>query len=200
VSTLGRPRSSAVSKAILDAVLDLIAEHGSIGAVSVDAVAARSGASKATIYRRWASKEELVAAAVDSLKSPPDLVLPHESVRDDLVRLGRSVRTDLTEQEKGVLRCVSMEAHTNPELGKQHDRFMARRREATRAVFEYWVERGALREDLDTRLAAAMFVSPILMTKVYGHFQGLKQSRLVEDLVDHLLAGIQAPGDDAASG
>lgn len=193
-SGAGRPRSSAVSEAILDAALDLVAEQQSIGSVSMEAVAARSGASKATIYRRWASKEELLAAAVDSIKSPPALDLPHESVRDDLIRLGKSARTSLPEREQVVLRCVTFEATRNPELRKQQDRYMARRRESGRAIFRYWVEQGVLRADLDVPLAAAMFMNTILMVLVYDHYPDLKSPDLVERVVDQLLRGIEADG------
>jgi AcrR family transcriptional regulator len=188
----GRPRSEAVSQAIIDAALDLVAEHGSVAAISMDAIAARSGTSKATIYRRWSSKEELVAAAVDSLKSKPDLDLPHESVRDDLLRLGRSVPRALSEKDKAILRVIMFESGSNPEFRKHQERTMARRREAGRALFRYWVDRGALRADLDVPLAAAMFINTVLMIMVYDHYPDLKDPDVVERIVDQLLRGIEA--------
>src|SRR5450432_1993426 len=59
----GRPRSEKASQAILDAAADLLLENG-LAAVSMDAVAARAGVSKATIYRWWPTKETL---ALDAL-------------------------------------------------------------------------------------------------------------------------------------
>lgn len=188
----GRPRSEAVSAAILAAVLDLIAEHGSTTAISVEKVAARSGASKATIYRRWPSKEELVAAAVESIKAPPAHDLPHHSVRDDLIRIGRAIRTDVSAKERRVLKCIMVESDANPELRRQQERLMARRRQAGIDVFAYWVDQGVLRADLDLDLAAAMLVSPILTIMVYGHYPKLRSADLVERVVDDLLAGIRA--------
>ena len=187
----GRPRSEAASRSILDAALDLIAEQG-LGGFSVDEVAARSGASKATIYRRWPSKEALVAAAVESIKAPPAYDLPHESVRDDLLRIGKAVRTDVSPRERRILRCIMVESDANPELRRQQDRLMARRREAGVEVFRHWQEQGALRADLDPELAAAALFSPILMVQVYGHYPSLKGPDLVERVVDQLLAGITA--------
>ena len=58
----GRPRNPECDRAILDAALSEFADRGLDG-MSVDAVAARAGVSKATIYRRFASKTELVVAA-----------------------------------------------------------------------------------------------------------------------------------------
>ena len=65
----GRPRSEQAEQAIIEATLDLFAEQGFEG-VCVEAVAARAGVGKATIYRRWPNKEELLLAAFGSLKSP----------------------------------------------------------------------------------------------------------------------------------
>ncbi|WP_435770545.1 TetR/AcrR family transcriptional regulator [Nocardioides sp. SYSU DS0651] len=187
----GRPRSAETSRSILQAVLDIIAEEG-IAGVSMEAVAARAGASKTTIYRRWAAKEELIAAAVESIKAPPPYDLPHESVRDDLVRIGRAVRTDVSDKERRILKCIMVEADKNPELMRQQERLMARRREAGIEVFRYWVEQGVLRADLDVELAAAAVTSPLLTIMVYGHYPALRTPDLVERLVDQLLEGITA--------
>jgi AcrR family transcriptional regulator len=59
----GRPRSAQAHKAIIDATLELLAEEGFQG-LSIEAVAARAGVGKTTIYRRWSSKEELVMDAI----------------------------------------------------------------------------------------------------------------------------------------
>ncbi len=83
----GRPRSERAERAILDAALELFAESG-LGGVCIEAVAARAGVGKATIYRRWPGKQDLLLDALATLKSP----LPEpggESVRDDLVAMLR---------------------------------------------------------------------------------------------------------------
>src|SRR5260370_424816 len=59
----GRPRSEKAHQAILEASAELLLEKG-LAAVSMDAVAARAGVSKATIYRWWPTKETL---ALDTL-------------------------------------------------------------------------------------------------------------------------------------
>src|SRR5271163_2599111 len=69
----GRPRSEQAEHAIIEATLDLFAEQGFEG-VCVESVAARAGVGKATIYRRWPNKEEMLLAALGSMKSPiPEL-------------------------------------------------------------------------------------------------------------------------------
>nr|WP_083962441.1 TetR/AcrR family transcriptional regulator [Hoyosella altamirensis] len=186
----GRPRSEAASQAILSAVLELIAAHGSISDVSVDAVAERSGVSKATIYRRWSTKEELVATAVDSIKSTPDFPLPHTSVRDDLLALGRNVRTSFTDKERKVLKCMMFESTANPDFKRHHDRFIERRRSFIKEVFRLGVERGELRDDIDLDLAVAMFMSPLLTIIVYQNYPDLHTEGIVERVVDNLLRGL----------
>ncbi len=69
----GRPRSAQSHQAILQAALELLAEVG-FAAMSMDAIAARAGVGKTTIYRRYASKEELVADAIESIRE--EIVIP----------------------------------------------------------------------------------------------------------------------------
>lgn len=199
VPCAGRPRSAAASRAIIDAVLNLVAELGSIGALSMEAIAARSGTSKATIYRRWASKEELIAAAVETIKVPPAYDLPHQSLRDDLIRICRAVRTDVTPRERRILKCLIVESETNPELRDQQERLMAPRREAGIEVLRYWIDRGALRADLNSELGEALLISPMLTIMVYGHYPDLRIPDLIDQVVDTLLAGIAGNACDRAA-
>ena len=62
----GRPREAATDRAILQAALDLFIERGVEGA-SIEQIAKNAGVGKPTIYRRWSGKEELIAAAMESL-------------------------------------------------------------------------------------------------------------------------------------
>ena len=66
-ATLGRKRDRTRDATILDATLEVLAEVGLTG-LTMDMVATRAGAGKATIYRRWTSKTELVIDAVEHLK------------------------------------------------------------------------------------------------------------------------------------
>jgi AcrR family transcriptional regulator len=63
VSARGRPRSAAADEAIVEATLSLFAERGLAGA-SIDEIARRAGVTRATIYRRWTRKEDLIAHAL----------------------------------------------------------------------------------------------------------------------------------------
>ena len=66
----GRPRSERAEKAIIGATLDLLIEEAGVVGVTIEAVAARAGVGKSTIYRRWANKEALIVDALATLKEP----------------------------------------------------------------------------------------------------------------------------------
>ena len=108
----GRPRSEQAEQAIIEATLDLFAEQGFEG-VCVEAVAARAGVGKATIYRRWPNKEELLLAAFGSLKSPfpePKGV----SVRDDLLAMVKVMCADKSDlRRRAGTRCCSARGRSN---------------------------------------------------------------------------------------
>jgi AcrR family transcriptional regulator len=85
---VGRPRDAAVEAGLLVATQDLLMELG-YDRLSIDAVAARAGASKHTIYRRWANKAELVVAAVAVTRELPP-VPDTGSLRGDLLACARA--------------------------------------------------------------------------------------------------------------
>ena len=68
----GRPRSAESTTAILDAGLALWMERG-YHAVSIDAVAARAGVSKPTIYRRWPNRQQLLVAVSQRFVPPGEI-------------------------------------------------------------------------------------------------------------------------------
>ena len=85
---VGRPRDPEADRAILEATIELLAEDG-FGGLSIEAVAARAGVGKTTVYRRWPSKIPLVVDALTHLKNPSTVVIPAHtmSTRDALVRV-----------------------------------------------------------------------------------------------------------------
>ena len=84
----GRPRDAGADEAILSAAVDALGEGG-ISGLSMDEIARRAGVGKATIYRRWASKEALV---LDALGTKPLLPTPDTgSLRGDLLAYATAV-------------------------------------------------------------------------------------------------------------
>ena len=186
----GRPRSEQAEQAIIEATLDLFAEQGFEG-VCVEAVAARAGVGKATIYRRWPNKEELLLAAFGSLKSP----FPEPkgiSVRDDLLAMVEVMCADKADPRKARRYALLLGE------GEKYPRLMARyketvvepRREAMRAVIRRGIQTGELRPDTDIEIAMLTLTGVIMAHEKTPDraFDGDFAARLV----DGLLLGLSA--------
>ena len=149
----GRPRSEQAERAIIDAALSLFAESGPDG-LCMEQVAARAGVGKATIYRRWPGKEDLLLDALAALKTP----LPEprgRSVRDDLVAVLDAMCRD-TADPRRARQFALLQGE-----GAKYPRLMARfietvvepRREVVRSVLRRGLTTGELREDTDIEAA-----------------------------------------------
>ena len=149
----GRPVEARPRQAAIAATLELIAAYG-IGGVTTNAVAERAGISKATMYRRWRSKEELVVDALAALVS--EITLPDTgSTRGDLRALmGSAVDVYSGSVEAGVMPSLVDAMSRDAELARAvREGFLAQRRAALSGVLERGVARGDLRADLDVELA-----------------------------------------------
>ena len=154
----GRPRSEAADAAILDAAMAEMAERG-YARMSVDAIAARAGVSKPTIYLRHASKAELATAALAAFQQRA-LPRPTGDTRADLVAILRHLRRGI-ERPFGMAMIgtvLAEEAHTPELLALFRERLVAPRRAALRGVLEAARDRGELREDADLDAAVAALV------------------------------------------
>lgn len=188
----GRPRSARVDEAIVGAVLDLLAEGNTVEALSIEAIAARAGVGKATIYRRWPGKESLIANAIRTLKGP----VPEpagESVRDDLIAL-----LSLVAQQGGdertlkIIPCLMPEVNRSPEHYRIWQELISPRREKMREVLRRGIRNGELRADLDVDLTLAMLTGPVLMQRLMRWDPDLDDAMLPAKVVDALLAGAAA--------
>jgi AcrR family transcriptional regulator len=184
---VGRPREARADRAILDAALDLMAEHG-VHALRMDDVASRAGVGKATIYRRYRSKDQLVMDAVGALVS--EIEIPDSgSTRDDLLALMReAVELYSDSLAAGLMPTVVDEMSRNAELAAvARDRFLTGRRAALRAVFDRGVRRGDLRRDLDVELALDVLGGPLFYRLMITG--GPIDERLAENIVELILRG-----------
>jgi AcrR family transcriptional regulator len=130
---------------LLAVTLQLLQEHG-YDRLTVDAVAATARASKATVYRRWPSKAELVLAAfiegVRQVAVPPDT----GTLRGDLLRVGELV-CQQAQQHASTIRAVLVEVSRNPALNEvmQHQ-FLDQRKALIDHVLQHAVDRGEIDE------------------------------------------------------
>ena len=193
----GRPRSAAADGAILTAALELLIEVG-IAGMSMDDVAARAGVSKATIYRRWESKEALVLDALN-LGIGHYATVDTGSLRDDLLGFVAA----MVDKIRGGLKTRDLIPHLvsaatgNPALQPALDEFAAKRARPLQALLERAVGRGELPADTDVQLAVDLVLGSITYRRLfYGEvFDDATAVRLVDYVLGGLLAG--QPGGSA---
>lgn len=162
---LGRPRSARSEEAILTAAMELLVEHGYRG-FTMDEVVTRASVSKATIYRRWPSKELLAVAAVDRL---PELTPADKgSIEEDLFAIITEFADFVQNTALGaVWPSLVGERSRNPELKAALDATTDRRRNPTKLVLRRAIERGELPGDLNLELAVDMIMGPILLRLLF---------------------------------
>jgi AcrR family transcriptional regulator len=158
----GRPRDVHVDQVIVDAACDVLGDAGPSG-FTIDAVATRAGVGKATIYRRWPSKVELLLAvareAVFELGDPDT-----GSLRTDLVvfltQMGDKFRNTMAGR---VLPAVLAEAAGNPEMHHLVAQFIAERRQLARGILVRGVERGELPDGVDLDWLLDLVSGPVFV-------------------------------------
>ncbi len=157
----GRPRDPKLDRAILDATLQLLTTDG-YGALTIEAVAARAGVGKASVYRRFPGKEELVVEAVASLSEQPEPAVG-AGVRDELVALLEVVRRKSDSSIAGKIFPRLLSAGLdNPELMQRYrEQVIDPRRRRFLDVLQRGVDEGLIRPDVDLMYAADLLIGPI---------------------------------------
>jgi AcrR family transcriptional regulator len=185
----GRPRSEQADQAILAAALDLFAECGP-EALCIEQVAARAGVGKATIYRRWPGKEDMLVDAIGGLGT--HLPVPQgRSVRADLVALLDAIRREVADPRQARLFALLQgEGLRYPRLmAKYVETVVQPRRDVVTSVLRRGVATGELRENTD--IDAAMFLlNGAVLASMYGPEPA--DARYAKRVVEELLRGLAA--------
>lgn len=156
----GRPRSEQTHAALLGSAIVLIRELG-YDAVSIEAIAARAGASKAAVYRRWPSKELLVSEAMERIVrriAVPDTGRVEGDVLALMATTTAMYRAGAT---AGLLSgLVAAMARSRRLARAVRKGFIAQWRQIMRKVLRRGAERGELRADLDVEIALDLLSGP----------------------------------------
>jgi AcrR family transcriptional regulator len=189
----GRPRSAEAHQAILAATLQVLIDQG-YAQMSMERVAERAGVGKATIYRRWKNKSELVAEALSNLRTeqaPPD----EGSLRADVL--------ELSKRQLGVMRAqprfprlgprLLAESADDPELhGIVRGNLLDPIRSLIAELLERAIKRGEVRKDIDVERVVDLLHGPIIYRFLMS---GADMSAVTEDyaqsLLDILLPGLE---------
>jgi AcrR family transcriptional regulator len=165
----GRPRSGQAHRRILDATRELLAECG-FSRLRLEHVATRAGVGKATIYRRWDSKEALCGELLADLAAPHIAVEETGDTRAELLACVINPLEAVTATEFGpVVRALLSQIAGNPMLGDPFRASVVRaRRDEVARVVERGIARGDLRADADPELATELLVGPVYFRLVFG--------------------------------
>jgi AcrR family transcriptional regulator len=183
-------RSERARSAILGAAAELLDEVG-FASMTIEEVAVRAGAGKATIYRRWPTKGAL---AMDAVMAEIDPAAPFpdtgSAIEDFRLQLRAVTRVFNRPRIRHTLTGVVFEAQSDPELRNAFaDRYMNPRRDQARAVIRRGIARGELRADFDEE---------VLFDQLYGalYFRLLVSGqplnrRFTDQLVDQAFQGLR---------
>lgn len=186
----GRPRSAAADQAIVDATLALLADSGLDG-LTMEGIAARAGVGKATLYRRYGTRDEVLQAALGHLNDDlPDALglLEAHGLRTALVTMLDAIRARTPQTVQGrILLRVMAEQSTRPALhALVIDRVIEPRTRRMRAMLAAAVERGELRADVDIEAIVPLLVGPALYLGMRGG--AVSMAAVVDAVLDGLSA------------
>ena len=197
--TPGRPRSAASHQAIVAATLELLLESG-YRSLTMEGVRARAGVGKATIYRRWSSKAELVRDVIalvhDGVEAPDT-----GSLRGDYEGMAARVRSAVQRAGAATLMPRLLgETADDPELHAIfYDNLVAPRRAQMRTILERATARGEIRADVDVELMIDLFAGPVIYRLLITRGD-LAQLPPLDAQVDALVNGLAPRMEDPRPG
>ena len=164
----GRPRDAALDLRIAEAALDVLADQG-IASFTIEAVAQRAGVGKAAIYRRYAGRDEVLAAAMDYLRDDLPLAPPQGSARERLEKVLDSIRTPMMATRSGriMAQVISASAHHPDFLASFYARVLGPRRRLLVGILREGVDEGWVDPQADLDVVATLLVGPMIFLKMW---------------------------------
>ncbi len=163
----GRPRDPEADVAILRAALDMFAEHG-VDGTSIEQVAKRAGVAKLTVYRRWSSKEDLLAQAIEEAREEIPDVSSWESTDTPLPQLVEQMlpawAETLADPRFRTLTARLLGSSTSHPalLATYWEHYVLPRRRRARATLERAQQEGMLAADADIEVLLDMMAGAVM--------------------------------------
>ncbi|MFL6132790.1 MAG: TetR/AcrR family transcriptional regulator [Nocardioidaceae bacterium] len=188
----GRPRDPGTDSRITRAAAELMLQRG-FDRTTVDDVASHAGVGKATVYRRWPSKEDLAVAAMESLYSTEMPEPDTGSIATDLAESYRSVLAFVnTSDGAAYLRTSIAESVRDDRIAALYRASTERREAQSRRTFERAIERGEVRADIDID-SAVQWLGGLLALRAITH-RPMPSLDETDALVALTLRGVGAAG------
>jgi AcrR family transcriptional regulator len=184
------PRVARSRAVVLAACAELLSEVG-FGGVTIEAVAARSGVAKTTIYRQWSSRAELMIDAFRTMATPP--VAPDTGdVARDLEHMMLKLARDLVNEPwSRAIPSLADAAARDPELARLHAQFSHECRTPVVAVVARAQDRGELDPDVAPDVVCAALAGPLFFRHMVSREP--VDAAFVSALLASVLNGIRAP-------
>ena len=184
----GRKRSKAAEEAVLQATYDLLVEDG-LQRTTVEAIAARAGVSKATIYKWWPNRASVIMSAflrTGRVALPYPERFDPESVSDRLLMMAQEFQGPLGQ----MISALIAEGQSDPEVARafREGNVLARRKEGLEIVRRA-IDRGELR-DADPNIVLDLLYAPLYYRLLVGH-QPLSED-FIRKHTELVLSGIAA--------
>ena len=181
------PRAVRSRRVIINAAVELLAEHGFAG-TTIEAIAARSGAAKTTVYRHWPDKRAVLLAAVEAMV--PSAAAPDSgTLRGDLVGFGLDLAQIIsTPPTSALVPALIDAAERDPEIAELLADFTAQRRRPVHTAVERAVERGEVEAGRDAGLIEGLLLGPIFYRRLLSR-QPVTEA-FVESVVDTFLRAL----------
>jgi len=181
----GRPRDSKREEAIAAAAISLIQEVG-YERSTIEAIALKAGVSKATIYRRWNNKQEVIANAISCHAFSQTPSIDTGNLRDDLVELLLAKVKVLKGPDGAVIASIMSAAKMDPELAKAIPHSVRDGEiQVHEVILERAIKRGEISNNANLELLAE--ITPAIMTYRIFMSQQPVNRKFIEALVDDVL-------------
>jgi AcrR family transcriptional regulator len=189
-AAVGRPRSERLDHAILKAAVDLVLASG-FHALSMDAIAAKAGVGRMTIYRRWPNKAAIIMDAFVLRVDPGTLFSPASSFTESIRLQMRTMAKAFRGKDGALIKVLLAEAQFDPELAKAlRERWTMPRRRMAVEYFREGVRQGVLRSDIDPDAMIDLLYAPLYYRLQMG--TGPLSDSYVDEIFKHGMKGLEA--------
>ncbi len=163
------PRQERTRARVLAAARTVLRRDG-LGGATIESIAAEAGVARSTLYRNWATRDEVLAAAFDDAIDPPTVTEPDQPIRAQLQRVLEGMAAALSRSDWGrTLPAVVAAIDAEPTLAQRYGRLTEQRRSALAALLRSAIARGELPTTLPVDDFIDALVGPLFYRRLIRH-------------------------------